>query len=129
VRELWKLGATVVPFISGFLFSKHEGRSPLGRPKRILVDNANMGVKETGWENWTGFVWFRKGLFRSPVTIWSLRLWVTTVGVPIVFYFDQLSVYLYKYLLHCVFKVQLNLLIGDRQATEIFSTAGRFILI
>ena len=43
-------------------------------------------------------MWFRKGLFRSPVimlfylTVWSLRLWVTTVGVHIVFYFDPLSV-------------------------------------
>ena len=90
------------PTCQGFYFHNtcsYEGRSPLGRPKRSLADNAKMGVKETGWENWTGFVCFRKGLFRSPLirlfylTIWSLRLWVTTVDVPIVFYFDQLSVY------------------------------------
>ena len=32
-----------------------------------VVDNATVGIKEKGWENWTGFVWFRKGLFRSQV--------------------------------------------------------------
>jgi hypothetical protein len=63
------------------------------------------------------------------LTIWSLRLWVTTVVVPIVFYFDQLSVCLSKRLLRCVFKVQLNLLMADQQATDIFSTAGRFVWI
>ena len=113
----------------------YEGRSLLGRPKRSLVASAKMGVKGTVWENWTEFMWFRKGLFRSPVimlfylAIWRLRLWVTTVGVPIVYYFDQLSVYLSKHLSRCSFRVQLNLLIGDQQATEIFSTAGRFSLI
>jgi len=89
----------------------YEGRSPLGRPKLSLVDNAKMGVKETVWENWTGFMGFGKGLFRSPVimlfylTVWSFRLWVMTVGVPILFYFDQLSVYLSRHLLRCVFKM------------------------
>ena len=89
----------------------HEGRSPLGRLKRNLVHNAKVGVKETGWENWTGFMGFGKGLFRSPVimlfylTVWSLRLWVMTVGVPILFYFDQLSVYLSRHLLRCVFNM------------------------
>ena len=44
------------------------------------------------------------------LTIWSLHLWVPTVGVPIAFYFDQLSVYLSEHLLRCVFKVQLTCL-------------------
>jgi hypothetical protein len=47
----------------------YEGRSLLGRPKRSLIDSAEMSVKETGWENWTEFMWFGKTLFRSPVIL------------------------------------------------------------
>jgi hypothetical protein len=35
-----------------------EGKRPLGRPKRMWVDNIKMEVRETGWD---GMDWIRIG--------------------------------------------------------------------
>jgi hypothetical protein len=32
------------------LVAKPEGRRPLGRPRRMLVDNIEIGLREIGWD-------------------------------------------------------------------------------
>jgi hypothetical protein len=36
------------------LVEKHEGKRPLGRPKRRWVDNIKMDLREIGWDGMTG---------------------------------------------------------------------------
>jgi hypothetical protein len=43
------------------LVRKPEGKRPLGRPRRKLVDNIRMDLGELGWGDWIGLVWFRIG--------------------------------------------------------------------
>jgi hypothetical protein len=43
------------------LVGKHEGKGPLGRPRRRSEDNIKMNLKETGCECWTRFIWLRIG--------------------------------------------------------------------
>jgi hypothetical protein len=40
------------------LVGKPEGRKPLGRPRRRLVDNVKMNLREIGW---IGSIWLRIG--------------------------------------------------------------------
>jgi len=41
------------------LEGKHEGKRPLGRPKRRWDDNLKMNLQEIGWGAWTGLIWLR----------------------------------------------------------------------
>jgi hypothetical protein len=45
------------------LVGKPEGKTPLGRPKRRLVDNIKMDLREIGWDGmvWIGYIWLRIG--------------------------------------------------------------------
>jgi hypothetical protein len=43
------------------LVGKPEGRRPLGRPRRRLVDNIKMEVREVGWDGMDWFFWRRIG--------------------------------------------------------------------
>jgi hypothetical protein len=42
---------------------KPEGKSPLGRPRRRLVDDIKMDLREIGWDGmvWIGSTWLRIG--------------------------------------------------------------------
>jgi hypothetical protein len=41
------------------LVGKPEGKSQLGRPRRMWVDNIKMDLVEIGWGGmWIGLVWF-----------------------------------------------------------------------
>jgi hypothetical protein len=42
------------------LVGKHEGKSPLGRPRCKWEDNINMKLREIGWV-WAGLIWLRTG--------------------------------------------------------------------
>jgi hypothetical protein len=52
------------------LVGKPEGKRPLGRPRRRLVDNIKMDLQDVGWRAWTGPIWLRIGTgvmkFRVP---------------------------------------------------------------
>jgi hypothetical protein len=42
------------------LVGKHEGRRPLGRPRRRWEDDIKMDLQEVGWGGaWTGLIWLR----------------------------------------------------------------------
>ena len=44
------------------LVGKHEGKRPLGRPRRRWEDNIKMDLQEVGWEDaWTGLIWLEIG--------------------------------------------------------------------
>jgi hypothetical protein len=44
------------------LVGKPEGKRPLGRPRRMWVDNIRMDLVEVGWGvMWTGLFWLRIG--------------------------------------------------------------------
>jgi hypothetical protein len=43
------------------LVGKPEGKRPLGRPRRMGVDNTNMDLREIGWDVGIGFIWLRIG--------------------------------------------------------------------
>ena len=43
------------------LVGKHEGKRPLGRPKRRWEDNIKMDLQEVGCGEWTGLSWLRIG--------------------------------------------------------------------
>jgi hypothetical protein len=43
------------------LVGRHEGRRPLGRPRRRWEDNIKMDLQEVGWGAWTGLIWLRIG--------------------------------------------------------------------
>jgi hypothetical protein len=43
------------------LVGKHEGRRPLGRPRRRWEDNIKMYLRDVGWGAWTGSIWLRIG--------------------------------------------------------------------
>jgi hypothetical protein len=44
------------------LVGKSDGKRPLGRPRRIWVDNIRMDLGEVGWgDMFTGLVWLRIG--------------------------------------------------------------------
>jgi hypothetical protein len=36
---------------SGLLVGKPEGKRPLGRPRRMWVDNIKMDLRDIGWDN------------------------------------------------------------------------------
>jgi hypothetical protein len=38
------------------LIGKHEGKSPLGRPREIWEDNIRINLREIVWEAWTEFI-------------------------------------------------------------------------
>jgi hypothetical protein len=38
-----------------------EGKRPLRRPRRRLVDNIKMDLREIGWGVWTGLIGLRIG--------------------------------------------------------------------
>jgi hypothetical protein len=40
---------------------KHEGKRPLGRPRRRWEDNIEMDLQEVGYGVWTGSSWLKKG--------------------------------------------------------------------
>jgi hypothetical protein len=40
---------------------KPEGKKPIGRPRRVWVDNIKMDLVEIGWVVWNGLVWLRIG--------------------------------------------------------------------
>jgi hypothetical protein len=41
------------------LVGKHEGKRPLGRPRRRWEDGLRMDLGEIGWAAWCGFSWLR----------------------------------------------------------------------
>ena len=43
------------------LVGKHEGKRPLGRPRRRWEDNIKMDLQVVEWGAWTGLIWPRKG--------------------------------------------------------------------
>jgi len=43
------------------LVGKHEGKRPLGRPRRRWVDNIKMDLQEVGGGLGTGWSWLRIG--------------------------------------------------------------------
>jgi hypothetical protein len=43
------------------LMGKPEGRRPLGRPRRMWVDNIEIGLSNDGMV-WTGSIWLRIGI-------------------------------------------------------------------
>jgi hypothetical protein len=43
------------------LLGKPEGKRPLGRPRRMWVDNIRMDFKRWDGVMWTGLVWLRTG--------------------------------------------------------------------
>jgi hypothetical protein len=43
------------------LVGKHEGKKPLGRPRRKWDDNIKMDIKEEGERRRTGLIWLRTG--------------------------------------------------------------------
>jgi hypothetical protein len=43
------------------LFGRHEGKRPLGRPRRRWEDNIKMDLRETGIVGRTEFGWLRIG--------------------------------------------------------------------
>jgi hypothetical protein len=43
------------------LVGRHEGRRPLGRPRRRWEDNIKMDLREIGLGMWIGFIWLRIG--------------------------------------------------------------------
>jgi hypothetical protein len=58
------------------LVGKPEGKRPLERPRRRLVDNVEMDLRETGWD---GMDWIdlaqNRGQWRAPVnTVMNLRV-------------------------------------------------------
>jgi hypothetical protein len=36
------------------LLRKTEGKTPLGRPRRVWADNIKMDLRDIGWRVWTG---------------------------------------------------------------------------
>ena len=40
---------------------KHDGKRPLGRPRRRRDGNIKMDLQEVEWSKWTGFIWLRIG--------------------------------------------------------------------
>jgi hypothetical protein len=43
------------------LVGKHEGRTPLGRPRHKWEGNIKMDLKRSGMGIWTGSIWLRIG--------------------------------------------------------------------
>jgi hypothetical protein len=45
------------------LVGKPEEKTPLGRPRRRLVDNIKMDLREIRWDGveWIGLIWLRRG--------------------------------------------------------------------
>jgi hypothetical protein len=44
------------------LVGKHEGKRPLGRPRRRWEDVIKMDLREIGWGGWSGFTWLKTGI-------------------------------------------------------------------
>jgi hypothetical protein len=51
------------------LIRKHKGKRELGRPRRRLKENIEVGLREIGWSMWTEFMWLKirtvSGLLRT----------------------------------------------------------------
>jgi hypothetical protein len=47
------------------LVGKPEGRRPLGRPRRMWVDNIKIDLREIGWDGVDWSIWLRIGTSRS----------------------------------------------------------------
>jgi hypothetical protein len=43
------------------LVGRPEGRRPLGKPRLKWKDNIKMDLREIGFAEWIGFIWFRIG--------------------------------------------------------------------
>jgi hypothetical protein len=41
------------------LAGKPEGKSPMGRPRCMWVDNIKMDLRQIGWDGWIGLMWLR----------------------------------------------------------------------
>ena len=53
--------AIYMMFVVRGLVGKHEGKRPLGRPRRRWEDNIKMDLQVVEWGAWTGLIWPRKG--------------------------------------------------------------------
>jgi hypothetical protein len=51
------------------LAGKHEGKRPLGRPRRRWEDNIRMELQEVGCGVWTGLGWLDPGTFRTTSAV------------------------------------------------------------
>jgi hypothetical protein len=49
----------------GILVGKSEGKGTLGRPRRTWEGNIEMDLKD--WVVWPGFIWLKRGQWRSVV--------------------------------------------------------------
>jgi hypothetical protein len=58
------------------LVGKPEGKRPLGRPRRIWVDNIKMDLKEVGWDgrDWIDLVQDRDRWRAYVNTVMNLRV-------------------------------------------------------
>ena len=45
---------------TAFVWETRKER-PFGRPRHRRVDNIKTDIQETGWQTWTGLIWFRTG--------------------------------------------------------------------
>jgi hypothetical protein len=45
----------------GLQWENPEGKRPLKRHRRRLVDNIEMDLREMGWVVWNGLIWLRMG--------------------------------------------------------------------
>jgi len=43
------------------LVGRHEGKRPLGRPRRRWEENIEMDFQEVGYGAWTGLIWLKAG--------------------------------------------------------------------
>jgi hypothetical protein len=43
------------------LVGKPDGKRPLGRSRRMWVDNIKKNLREIGWDVWIGLFWLRVG--------------------------------------------------------------------
>jgi hypothetical protein len=58
------------------LVGKHEGRRPLGRPRRRWLDNIRMDLAEVGWgdEEWVGMAQDRDSWRALVNSVLNLRV-------------------------------------------------------
>jgi hypothetical protein len=63
----------------GLLVGKSEGKRPLGRPRRGLLDNIEMDLGEIGWSSvyWIGLSQDKEQwriLFNAAMTLWIVQI-------------------------------------------------------
>jgi hypothetical protein len=59
------------------LVGNPEGKSPLGRPRRGLVDNIKMNLREIGWDCMVriGLIWLNRDQWKALVnTVMNLQV-------------------------------------------------------